>query len=243
MRLLRFNESILMLGPVKTNKYGLSKSISWLNNQIAKYTSNIYGPYGYVRNIENTDINIDGIIISSEYISKMVNNYTVFKKIISLNNITSEDDFYSFMIDNLEDIYHFNGKYFNTVTLPIIINTSRKGNIGEQDSLRFFEDSIFKKTNIRVTVQQPTLAEDVSGIDGKFIWNGKEVTIQVKPYESASISKSTRMVKVYSQGSLSLNTSYLIVYKEGRFIIIKGKDVEIEGNYFIFPESAIVSKS
>ena len=146
------------------------------------------------------------------------------------------------MINHLEDIYHFDGKYFNTVTLPIIINTSRKGNRGEQESLRFFEDAIFKKNNIKIDIQEPTLAEDVSGIDGKFVWNGKEVTIQVKPYTTASISKSTRLVTIHSQGSLSLNTSYLIVYKAGRFIAIKGKDVKIEGNNFVFPETAIVAK-
>jgi len=243
MKLSQFNESTLMLGPIKTSKYGETKSISWLNRQIARYTEDIYAPFGYDRNNEDIDIDVNGIIISSEYISKMVNNYTVFKKIISLNNITSEYEFYLFMKNNLENIYHYEGKYFNTVTLPIIINTSRKGNRGEQDSIRFFEDAIFNKTNIVISIEKPTLAEDISGIDGKFIWNGKEITIQVKPYTKASISKSTRMVSVYSQGSLSLNTSYLIVYKEGRFIAIKGKDVKIEGNNFVFPETAIVAKN
>lgn len=232
-----------MLGPVATSKYGQSKSISWLNNQIAQYTAKVYGPHGYNRNVENTDVNINGTIINSEYIRMMVNNYTVFKKIIFLNKIKTEDEFYSFMIEHLEDIYHYDGKYFNTVTLPIIINTSRKGNRGEQNSLRFFEDAIFNKTNIKITVQEPTLAEDISGIDGKFMWNGKEVTIQVKPYTTASISKSTRLVTIHSQGSLSLNTTYLIVYNGSRFIAIKGKDVEIKGNTFVFPESAIVAKN
>jgi len=89
----------------------------------------------------------------------------------------------------------------------------------------------------------PTVEEDISGIDGKFIWLGKEITIQVKPYDRAVISESTRKVKVHSQGSLSLNTDYLIVYKAQSFIIIQGRDVTIEGNEFTFQEDKVVAKT
>jgi hypothetical protein len=66
-----------------------------------------------------------------------------------------------------------------------------------------------------VDIISPTIQEDVSGIDAKFMWNNKELTIQVKPF--------TRIVKsderAYSQGSLSLNTDYLILYKNYQLII------------------------
>lgn len=243
MKLLKFNESFLMLGPVETSKYGSINSIAWLNLKIINYTEETYGPYGYTRSYEYIDINVNGTIINSEYLNKMCNNYTIFKKIIYLNNIKSEDEFYKFMIENMYDIYHWEGKYFKKITLPIVIATSKKGNKWEVESFNFFENEIFKKTNKRIKVEEPTIEEDVNGIDGKFFWNNNLVTIQVKPYRSATISKSTRLVKIYSQGSLSLNTTYLILYKEDTFIIVKGKDVEINGNYFIFPEEKIISKS
>jgi hypothetical protein len=173
----------------------------------------------------------------------MVNNYTVFKAIIRENFIRTEEAFYHFMTNSMSDVYHWKGKYFKRITLPVLISTSRRGNVGEQNSLRFFKQSLQEKKGISVNFIPPTVEEDISGIDGKFIWLGKEVTIQVKPYDRAVISESTRKVKVHSQGSLSLNTDYLIVYKGQSFIIVKGKDVVIEGNFFTFQEDKVVAKT
>jgi hypothetical protein len=242
MKWIKLNENTLELGSVKTRKYGNFNSIDWLNGKIKDYIIEIYGPFGFKYSVTE-DLNVEGQIINSEYISKMVNNYTVFKAIIRENFIRTEGAFYHFMTNNLSDIYHWDGKYFKRVTLPILINSSKKGNIGEQNSLLFFKNSIKEEKGISVKFIKPTVEEDLSGIDAKFIWLGKEVTIQVKPYDKATISESTRKVKAYSQGSLSLNTDYLILYKKQSFIIVKGKDVVIEGNYFTFQEDKVVART
>jgi hypothetical protein len=127
-------------------------------------------------------------------------------------------------------IYHWKGKYFLTYVLPILIATSR-GNDGEINSLRFFVEELNKKMNIIVDIISPTIQEDVSGIDAKFMWNNKELTIQVKPF--TRIVKSDESVRAYSQGSLSLNTDYLILYKilptnNYSFIIFRRRDITIK---------------
>lgn len=241
MKWIKLNESSLKLGNIMTKKYGEFNSIDWLNGKIKKYIEEVYTPYGFKYGV-NSDLNIDGQIINSEYISKMVNNYTIFKTIIRENFIRTEGAFYHFITNNMKQIYHWEGKYFKRITLPILISTSRRGNIGEKDSLKFFKESLQDKKGISINFIQPTVEEDISGIDGKFIWEGKEITIQVKPYDTATIGTSTRKVRVHSQGSLSLNTDYLIVYKEQSFIIVKGKDVTIEGNFFTFQEDKVVAK-
>jgi hypothetical protein len=114
--------------------------------------------------------------------------------------------------------------------LPILIATSR-GNDGEINSLRFFVEELNKKMNIIVDIISPTIQEDVSGIDAKFMWNNKELTIQVKPF--TRIVKSDESVRAYSQGSLSLNTDYLILYKilptnNYSFIIFRRRDITIK---------------
>lgn len=222
-----------------TNKFG-TNSISSLNKDIIEYITNIYKDYGFKYQSGNKDIDVNGVIINTEYIDKMVNNYTIFKAFIRENSIKNDVDFYKLIRDNFDNIYNYNGDFFKRQSLPILINTTRKGNIGEKNSLEFFKKSLQVKKGISVNFITPTLEEDISGIDGKFIWLGKEVTIQIKPYDRSVINTATRKVKVYSQGSLSLNTDYLIVYKGESFLIVKGKDVKIEGSYFTFQEEKIV---
>ena len=72
----------------KTVKYGSKNSIAYLNSVIKRFVESVYGPYGFVYG-HNVDIILpDGRIINGEYVSKMVNNYTVFKNVIRINNIT-----------------------------------------------------------------------------------------------------------------------------------------------------------
>lgn len=226
------------LGNIVTNKYGY-KSIAVLNRNIKTYLNEVYKEFGYTYP-SYFDIIVNNSIINTEYINKMVNNYTVFKKIIELENLNTEEEFYNYMRNNLNEVYHFNGKYFKTVTLPILIATTRRGNVGEINSLKFFTQELNNKMGITVDIIRPTVEEDVSGIDGKFVWNNKEITIQVKPF--TSIVKSDDKVKVYSQGSLSLSTDYLILYKSDSFIILRGRDVSIKGSYFESNLDKIVSE-
>ena len=238
----------LSLGPVLTSKYGKTNSISWLNQIILKYINSVYGPFGFTYGV-NKDIDINGRIINTEYISKMVNNYTVFKGIIEKECINTEDGFYNYMVANLFDVYNYNGTHFDTITLPVLIRTTRRGNQGEQISLNFFKSQLAKR-GIDVDIEAPTVLEDGQGIDGKFTWNGKELTIQVKPYDSMIVKDG--MINAFSQGSLSLdikgsgkNVDYLIIYnlEKNGIVIVRANNVIIQGNLFIFPEDKIIAMS
>ena len=80
------------------------------------------------------------------------------------------------------------------------------------------------------------------------MWNGKELTIQVKPYDS--IMKRDGMINAFSQGSLSLqiigagkNVDYLVLYnleKRG-FVIVRANNTNIQGNQFVFPEDKVIA--
>lgn len=240
MKLLKFNESITKIGRVRTQKYGQYNSINWLNNKILEFIKDTYTKFGFTYGQDNKDIEVEGKIINTEYISKFVNNYTVFKAIVKMNNIVDEDFFYNFMINNLYDIYHYNGKYFNNVTLPIVIATTRRGNIGERISLDFFKEEIKRLRNLNVLIKHPSLDEDIRGIDGKFNVGTNEFTIQVKPFRTEYDEGDD--LKFFSQGSLSLSTDYLILYKDKTIIIVRSRDIRIVGNYFIFAKDKIVSR-
>ena len=108
---------------------------------------------------------------------------------------------------------------------------------------------VFKDQGVDITIESPTADEDISGIDGKFQWNGRSITIQVKPYDRATRSVSDK-VSVYSPGSLSINivgsnkiVDYLVLYKGDKFIIVKGRDVSINGNNFTFQLDKLVSRN
>jgi hypothetical protein len=240
-------EKDLSLGPVLTSKYGTTNSISWLNQMIMKYITSIYGPFGYSYRTGNKDIDVNGRLINTEYIDKMVNNYTVFKGIIEAEGINTEEGFYNYMVANLFDVYNYGGTHFDKITLPILVATTRRGNIGEQKALFFFKNELMKK-GVQCTIIPPTLLEDGQGIDGKFEWNGKLLTIQVKPYDSIMVRDG--MVNAFSQGSLSLkiigadkNVDYLVLYnleKKG-FVIVRANNTTIQGNLFIFPEDKVIA--
>jgi hypothetical protein len=220
------------------------KSISYINNKIKKYIDNIYGPYGYKydKNI-NIDININGLILNTEYISKMVNNYTVFKTFIKENKVKNQNEFYNLLESRFDDVYHFNGDFFKRQTLPILINTTRKGNINEIKSLDKFKD-ILNDRNINIEIINPSIIEDIKGIDAKFVYNGKMYTIQVKPFSNLAIDNSDYKAK--SDGSLSLGVDYLILYKEDNYIILKNpknNPIKIDSNYFVYNQNNIIFSS
>jgi hypothetical protein len=58
----------------------------------------------------------------------MVNNYMTFKRIIQLEGLRTEDEFYSYM-ENNSDVYHGKVNTFNICFT--LIATSRRGNDGE----------------------------------------------------------------------------------------------------------------
>ena len=229
-----------------TNKYSkrgykgsYTKSISYLNNKIKNYIDTVYGPYGYKYG-DNSDININGLVINGEYIDKMVNNYTIFKRFIKDFSINTEDEFYEKIVDSFDNVYHYEGDFFKRNSLPILINTTRKGNINEKKSLEKFIKVISDK-GIDITIQKPSIEEDVKGVDGKFTHNGRSYTIQVKPFSSINIKDGVVYAK--SDGSLSLGVNYLILYKGEDYIILKNPSnnkIIIDGSNFVYNQGNIL---
>jgi hypothetical protein len=93
---------------------------------------------------------VNGEMIGSEYISKMVNNYTIFKTFIRENKIKDENTFYSLLESKFDDVYHYSGSFFKRQSLPILINTSRKGNVNEIKCKQKFAEFRYRLTSTRI---------------------------------------------------------------------------------------------
>jgi hypothetical protein len=163
-------------------------------------------------------------------------------------------------MNNLNNIYHYDGNFFERETLSILVNTTRKGNDEEKKAKEVFNNYAINN-KIQIIIQDPTLEEDINGVDFKFIHNGKTFTVQVKPYEyyeiiadsdlpvsfsdnaKKNLSNISQSIRVKSSGSLSLNTNYLILYKDGNYIILKNPSnnrIKIVGNEFTTDKSNIL---
>ena len=223
-----------------TNKYG-PNSIASLNSEILDYITKIYGPYGFSYQSGNKDIDVNGRLINTEYINKMVNNYTIFKTFIRENGIKNETDFYNLIRSKFDDIYNYSGSFFNRQTLPILINTTRKGNFNEIKCKQKFAD-FAKSKNLNIVITDPTLAEDVNGVDAKFTHNGREFTIQIKPFSEYKTISDKLYAK--SAGSLSVGSvNYLMLYSDTEYIIIKNTPndpITIKGDVFTSPLSNVI---
>ena len=225
-----------------TNKYG-PNSIASLNSEILDYITKIYGPYGFSYQSGNKDIDVNGRLINTEYIDKMVNNYTIFKTFIRENNIQDDITFYRLIKSSFDDIYHYDGSFFTRQTLPILINTTRKGNVNEIKCKQKFTDYA-KSKGLNIVIVDPTIDEDVKGIDAKFNHNGGEFTIQIKPFNEYKIIDNKLYAK--SAGSLSVGSvNYLMLYSDEEFIIMKNKKLDpirIKGEVFITDLSNVLYK-
>jgi hypothetical protein len=223
----------------KTVKNGSKNSIAYLNAVIKRFIESVYGSSGFVYG-KHTDIFIDNKIINGEYISKMVNNYTIFKNVIRINNIKEEESFYNFMLSNLNNIYSPNGKFFLEQSLPILINTTRRGNVLEKMAKESFL-KYSKEKDIEITIQNPSVDEDINGVDFKFLSNGRSFTVQVKPFTDYKYIGDKIFIK--TEGSLSLNTNYLILCDGKNCIKLRNtpsNPVKIKGNTFISSKSNLL---
>ncbi len=227
-----------------TKKYG-DNSVSKLNNKILAYIREIYGPHGFIYPSRGDDKfsmpyevvitkPTGDIILKNEVISKMVNNYTVFRAYIRENRITNDVDFYNSIEEDFHDVYHYDGVFFKRFTLPIIMNTIKKGDSGEKRATGAFQ-RYAKRQGFNIRLLTPTISEDISGIDTKFEYRGKIYTVQIKPFSYYREESSNTFIK--STGSLSIITDYLVLYNQyNRFIICrnpKDKKILISGDYFV----------
>lgn len=226
-----------------TNKYG-NESINTLNQKIFKYVNSVYGPFGFKYG-ENKDIYVNRLILNTEYICKMINNYTIFKTFIRENQIHTSNLFYNLLENNFEDVYHYNGVFFKRQTLPILINTTRKGNEAEKICKENFIQ-FAKSKNLNIIIENPTIEEDINGIDAKFYYNNRYITIQIKPFTNISYVDDEMHIK--SNGSLSIGSvDYLMLYRKNtEYIILKNtlsSPVKIKGDTFISPLHNLLIKS
>lgn len=186
--------------------------LSRLNSLIINFLNTYYRKYGYSYGKNNKTINVNGIFLETEYLDKFVNNITLFGKIASRNKLKTNDEFISYIRVNLRKLYGSDGDEF-LLNYKIIENTAKKGKRGEDACKRNFEKLLHKKTGSIITIEDAAGAsEDLGGIDGKFIFKGKLVTLQIKPFFKYEIDDE--IIRVYSNGSMGFNTHYLLLYKE-----------------------------
>ena len=235
------NQTVEISG-IKTTKGEISK----LNQIVANYIKSVYASNGYKAYSGNIDINVDGLVINTEYLDKMVNNYTIYSKFIRLKNFTELNDLRDFISANLDKIYKPSGYYFKEV-MTILSRTIAIGNTGEKLALATFADEFNNKLKVSINIESPSIEDDLKGIDGKFEYIDKSYTIQVKPMESFEVSTTPEHVNDYVvvtiKGSLSLSTDYLVMYDitTRNVLIARNRQVEILGTTFKIPLSSIVN--
>lgn len=230
------------LNSIRVPKY----KISSLNRLIGDYLNSVYGQFGWFYAAQK-EIVIPGFgVVYSDYIDLLINNYTIFKKIIYTNNITNADDFIQLVTNNLDKFYHYTSKFFVENSLPIVINTKRKGNYGEKLALDSFQKLIFSR-GFNIQIMKPTIQEDVNGVDAKFELDGKIYTIQVKPMSKFEIVDD--LIIIDSPGALTLNKygvmpDYLFFYSQNRdLLFLKNIGIYSRGSLFESPLKNLISEN
>lgn len=201
--------------------------ISKINSLIIKFLDTAFRQYGYSYGKNNKIIKVDNHQLDTEYLNKFVNNIRLFGLIADRNNLKTKEEFINYMRTNMKDLYTPNGKQFKE-NYKVIENTAKKGKRGEEACKRNFEELLFKKTGLKIHIEEPTdIAEDISSVDGKFIFKNKLVLVQIKPFTKFEYSNGR--IKVYSSGSISFDTHYLLLYRE--YFIGRNKDKQPIYNY------------
>jgi hypothetical protein len=238
LEFLKESSQWVKLENVFIKKYGTFPSISLLNDKIDQYIKDVYEPIGYIKNINSVFV-LGGIEVD---VRLMINNYTIFKRFIIENKISSASDFFNKLVENFSDVYHYDGDFFNKHTKYILNRTKSKGKKAEDLVFNKFKE-ITKSKGLDIDIIQPSTEEDIEGVDGYFVYKGKKYTIQVKPGIGGLIQYKDSFYKMRSQGSLSLNTNFLFLYEGDKYIFIKNKKdspIIIKSEYFIFNKDNIV---
>jgi len=175
-----------------------------IDDYIHKYLDSVYSKFGFVYGV-NKIIEINDKKYKTEYIGKFIHNFKNYNSIIKRNEIRDKETFFKYIKNNLFQLFHYDGVFFDN-SYTIITRTSNKGSRGEIEVKKAFEKLIGGK------ITNPTVAEDISGIDGSFIYNNEKFTLQVKPFLNQCRVEDN--IKIESDGSLSFNTNYLGLYRE-----------------------------
>lgn len=208
------NETILLRNSDRDIILRINKSeITKLNSIIIDFLNSNYKKYGFTYGEDNKKIEIENVLLHTEYLSKFVNNKTLFGKIAEKYKLKTIEEFTSYIKNNLSRLYDFDGVDFQD-NYDLIKRTALKGKRGENACKKQFEKMLFDKYGVEYKIETSNTLDDISGLDGKFDFNGDSVTLQIKPF--TSYLKKDGKIIVYSRGSMSFNTNYLLLYKESR---------------------------
>lgn len=199
-------------------------------------------------------VNISGKQINCEYLFKAVNNRFLLKKIVfdTRNeikvDINNKEELFDFVKNNINELFHPDGKYFIYV-YGLLENTSKKGEINESVAFEYVEKTA-KNKGLQIQILKPRkISDDVyGGIDGFFIYNDKEFTIQVKTLSdkfSPNIQeyrKDNNYLIAFCEGFLKeILTDYLVlVTKQKDCSLFKSKGIRSEGSYLLIPKNNLV---
>jgi hypothetical protein len=195
-------------------------------------------------------IEIGDKIILPNYLYKAINNRTLLKKLVYdpigeiYTGIRNKEDLFQYVKNNGYDLFHYQGKYF-TYIYNLLISTSKKGEVSENRAFDFFIKYAEQK-GMAIEIIDPSLKEDMyGGIDGIFILNNKQYTIQVKPlFKIEDYKKDNTKYIAFCDGVLkSLKTDYLIVINNLDILIFRSKGIEVFASYFLIPKTNLVSRN
>jgi hypothetical protein len=218
---------------------------------IPELDGDIYGP--------NRNINISGKTINSKYISLMPNNISVLVAVwyaakSTGHNIITADDFIFWTKNNLKDLFHPSGKFFNSIYLRL----DKASNLGEESELGAipFFTNYAKENGVDVNLMKAKDIKDdaFGGIDLYFVHNGKTITIQVKTLRDINkqIYNEEECYVVGIRGDLTeIKTDYLILMSsDSKFpsYIFRGRKddkriiIDTDLLKYIIPEGNLVTK-
>lgn len=173
--------------------------------------------------------------IKSEYLRKARNNRKLLNKIVYENQLRTPNELIDFISENKFDLFHYNGIFFNDIYF-LLRNTSELGKRSEIYAFEVLEE-YGRKKGIPIKVEEPTLNEDLRGIDGIFTWKNKKYTIQIKPLESCVVSnKYPGKYIVFCNGSLKdLDVDYFIATNKDKTLIFRAKNAITKPTHYIIP--------
>lgn len=173
---------------------------------------------------------IGGKIVNYEYLSKWRNN-RLFREVITKDfNIPKEPNaLIEFLNQNKYDIFNVNGKYYDKY-YRLLENTSLSGKKIEIIAKTIFEE-FCKSKEKTVIIQEPTIEQDVKGIDSIFVIGGRPCTVQIKTLSSVK-SKTPEYIELVSAGDVrKIVTDYLIVANDVQCYIIRVPLKEMSKEY------------
>lgn len=197
-------------------------------------------------------VTIDGKDVDTTYILKAINNTLLLKKIISdprreiVTSINNKEDLFDFVKANLNELFHPHGIYFKYV-YELLKFTTKKGESSEDIAFKYVEE-VARRKGLQIEVLKPReLSDDVyGGIDGFFVYNDREFTIQVKPL-SETIEpnieediENPEYIRANCAGFIKgLKTDYLVLtdLRKKKTFLFKAKDIIVENNCFLIPKS------